>query len=218
MCSTYTVKVSRIALKSEDSDLELQMEEFEGRLHPGSNAPVVVKKNLKLKLTPMRFSMIPSWSAEPKVKFATHNARIESVTEKPAWKLPFQAQHCLVPLLAFYESVYAGPLAGHMIKFSHINDELLWAAGIFDFWKSPTAKEPGFFSFAILTREPSQFILDHGHDRSPIFIKGPSKSHWLDSLNKNPGDIVRDLLAESYYPELKVEVDRPLKPGWEKRI
>ncbi|MCC2678783.1 MAG: hypothetical protein K0R29_1359 [Pseudobdellovibrio sp.] len=223
MCSNYTVKVSRLTLKSENPELDLQMDEFNERLHPGGLAPVVVLQNSKQKVTPMRFSMIPSWSKEPKVKFATHNARIESITEKPAWRLPFQSQHCHVPVTAFYESVYTGPFAGNVIKFTHINDELLWSAGIFDFWKpqEPTAdpeqKDQGFFSFAILTREPSKFILDHGHDRTPIFVQGPQKSKWLNSVNKNPGDIVRDLLSEAYHPELKVEIERPLKPGWEKR-
>lgn len=224
MCSNYTVKVSRIALMRENPDLDLQMDDFEERLHPGGLAPVVVLKNARQKITPMRFSMIPSWSKEPKVKFATHNARIESVTEKPAWRLPFQSHHCHVPLTAFYESVYTGPLAGNIIKFTHINNELLWSAGIFDFWQPPpdgpqakSPNDPGFFSFAILTREPSKFILDHGHDRTPIFVPAPQKSKWLGSVNKNPGDIVRDLLAEAYHPELKVEIERPLKPGWEKR-
>jgi putative SOS response-associated peptidase YedK len=178
----------------------------------------VVLQNTKRKVTPMKFSLVPHWSAEPKVKFATHNARIETISEKPAWKVPFQSRHCLVPLSGFYESVYEGPLAGNVIQFKPKQGELLWAAGIFDFWQKPAAHDSGFFSFAILTREPSAFILDHGHDRTPIFVKSPPESGWLTNVNKNPGDIARDLIAEAYHPELIVEVDRPLKPGWEKRI
>ena len=195
----------------------MQTDGFDRHLHPAGEAPVVVLHNSKRKLTPMRFSLVPRWSTEPKVKFATHNARIESVTEKPAWRQPFQTQHCLVPMTAFYESVYEGPNAGHIVKFSHVEDQLLWAAGIFDFWEKPGSNEKGFFSFSILTREPSQFILDNGHDRTPIFIPGPLQTAWLSNINKNPGDIVRDLLAETYHPELKVEIERPLKPGWEKK-
>jgi putative SOS response-associated peptidase YedK len=123
-----------------------------------------------------------------------------------------------VPLSGFYESVYEGPLAGNIIRFSPKAGGLLWAAGIFDFWQNPQSEEKGFFSFAILTREPSSFILDHGHDRTPIFVKSPAHSNWLSNINKNPGEISRDLIAEYYHPELVVEVERPLKPGWEKRL
>jgi putative SOS response-associated peptidase YedK len=109
-------------------------------------------------------------------------------------------------------------LAGHIIKFSPKDGKLLWAAGIFDYWQKPQTNEPGFFSFAILTREPSSFILDHGHDRTPVFVKDPKTSGWLTNVNKSPGEIARELIAEAYHPSLNVEVDRPLKAGWEKRL
>ncbi len=138
----------------------------------------------------MSYSLVPSWSKEPKLKFATHNARIETITDKPTWKTPFQRQHCIVPLTSFFEFVYEGPLAGHMIEFKESSHSLLFAAGLFDHWTAPTPhqnnttqNQNSFFSFTIITTTPSKFILDHGHDRSPLFFKFCSR-HSMAQFKK----------------------------------
>lgn len=186
----------------------------EGLFLPYQKAPVIVSENqntpeIKYKITSMGFSLVPSWSKEAKVKFATHNARIESVLEKPTWKTPFLKQHCVIPISNFYESVYEGPLQGNVISFHKPHHELLFAAGLFDRWNES-------FSFSILTTEPTPFILEHGHDRCPIFLKLDQAKEWL-SLKDDGAKMQSFLLNEFEKPELDVSVHRPLKAGWEKR-
>lgn len=217
MCSNYTLNVRAIELQEFIGKSELEIADINQRFLPYQSAPVVVQlTDLSYKLVAMNFSLVPSWSKDAKVKFATHNARIETVTEKPTWKTPFLKQHCLVPMTGFYESAYEGPCAGHIIQFSEKKDHLLFAAGIYDQWKNPETKKVSQ-SFSILTTTPTAFIVDHGHDRSPIFlnesiakawlnVNGQSDRYWLDFLNE-----------QGVRPELKVSVDRALKPGWEKR-
>lgn len=222
MCAQFALKIeaNQFSLKHKIK-ISDQLTSIDARFLPYTNAPVIVKSGEEFKLTPMRFSLVPSWSSEPKVKFATHNARIESITDKPTWRVPFHSQHCLVPLTSFFESAYEGPEAGHIIRFSEQHDHLLFAAGIFDFWKSPqqdASAEKSFFSFSILTREPSQFILDHGHDRTPIFLKEETAFDWLSLINKDDSFIKKELLAHAYHPQLKVDIDRPLKAGWQKKF
>jgi putative SOS response-associated peptidase YedK len=143
MCAQFALKIesNKLSLKYKIK-ISDQLTTIDSRFLPHSIAPVIVADKTQNRLTPIRFSLIPSWSTEPKVKFATHNARIESITEKPTWKTPFQSNHCLVPLTSFYESVYEGPEAGNIIRFSDPQDELPLAAGIFDYWNDPktTAK------------------------------------------------------------------------------
>lgn len=201
MCSQYTAKY------------ETQTQ----RILPYRLGPVIVCDRGKRRTLPMSFSLVPSWSKEPKVKFATHNARIESITEKPTWKIPFQYQHCLVPMDGFFESVYEGPMAGNVIQFVPTHQKTLYAAGIFDYWKHPLDSAKNFFSYSVLTREPSNFILQHGHDRTPIFLNDTSAFDWLDLIKKDNEFIRSELLHNAVHPELKVEIDRPLKAGWEKR-
>lgn len=250
---------------------------IQARYLPYTVAPTIVlgRNADELKLVPMSFSLVPSWSKEPKVKFATHNARIETVIEKPTWKIPFQKNHCVIPMTGFFESAYEGPLAGHIIQFqskphtqpqfkpqpqsqlqphdihsqteglsqfqhqsqsqsqalpqmqsitlpdlqlsdSELPDsELMFAAGVFDCWKNPINNEK-MFSFAILTTTPTDFILKNGHDRSPIFLNFNSVAEWLE-LPKTKNNSLDFIKSHQYNPLLQVQIDRPLKPGWEKR-
>ena len=104
MCSQYALKVEAKTL-SEKYNVQIPalLSAIDERFLPYKTAPVIVRTNGFEKLTPMNFSLVPSWSKEPKVKFATHNARIETITEKPTWKIPFKKQHCVVPMTRFFE-------------------------------------------------------------------------------------------------------------------
>lgn len=216
MCSQFTVKLSKETLQALPLNNK-KLEDVSLNVLPSQQAPILVaqkKKSLEFKLTSMRFSLVPSWSKEAKVKFATHNARIETVLEKPTWKIPFLKQHCLVPLTSFYESVYTGPEAGHVIEFHQENKNLLWAAGIFDYWKA--SEQESFYSFSIVTTEPDSFIIEHGHDRSPLFLDLNSGLEWLQ-FYKTGTEQIEFLNLQRKKPELQVSLVRPLKSGWEKR-
>lgn len=216
MCAQFTLNtttaviVEDFRIKSTD-----EAETISERFLPYKKAPVIFLDK-EPKLVRMNFSLVPAWSKEPKVKFATHNARIESVTEKPTWRTPFDSKHCVVPMTGFYEAVYSGAEAGNVIQFHKPNNSILYSAGIYDFWKDKENPANSFYSFSILTTEPSPFIEEHGHDRSPIFLGLDSARSWL-SLKDSPKEMVNFLLKENQQPDFTVGLDRPLKAGWEKR-
>ena len=216
MCARFGLKIEADRLRDLGVSVHSSIQMLDEDYLPYKKAAVVVKTSDGLKLTPMSFSLVPSWSKEPKVKFATHNARIETITEKPAWRDSFANKHCLVPMTYFCESVYQGPHAGHVISFSRENPQLLFAAGIFDVWANPETKEQ-LYSFAIITKDPSAFILDNGHDRTPLFLNFEDGKEWLN-LRASEKEMVDFLLSKNVVPNLSVTRDRPLKPGWEKRI
>lgn len=217
MCSNYTLNVRDNELQELIGTSELKVAEINQRFLPYQSAPVVVRgSRASYQLASMNFSLVPSWSKEAKVKFATHNARIETVTEKPTWKVPFLKQHCLVPMTGFFESAYEGPHSGHIIQFSEKKDQLLVAAGIYDQWKNPETKKITH-SFSILTTTPTSFIMEYGHDRSPIFLNPARAKAWLDVNEQSDRFWLDYIISEGTRPELKVSIDRALKPGWEKR-
>lgn len=213
MCAQFSLQIAAEELRNLGIAISPTLEAIDERFLPYTKIPVIVQTPQGLKLTPMNFSLIPAWSKEPKVKFATHNARIETVAEKPAWREPFLSKHCLIPITNFFESVYEGPHAGHIISFGQ--SATLFAAGLFDVWVNPETKEP-LVSCAILTTEPSPFILENGHDRTPIFLNLEDGKTWL-TLRASEKEMVDFLLAKNIYPDLQVTRDRPLKSGWEKR-
>lgn len=219
MCAQFGLKVSANELRDLGIAVSPSLEGIEERFLPYTKAAVVVSTPQGLKLTAMNFSLVPAWSKEPKVKFATHNARIETVSEKPAWREPFLNKHCLILMSNFYESVYQGPHVGHIISFQPEN-KLLFAAGIFDVWTNPETNEQ-LFSCSILTTAPSPFILENGHDRTPIFLNFEDGKQWLNLRGSAGGtsekEMVDFLLSKNVYPDLQVSRDRALKSGWEKR-
>lgn len=196
------------------------------RVVPGQEAPVVLREGGRLVLKAMRFGLIPSWSREPKVKFATHNARLTgfderarretAIFEKPTWREAFRSRHCVVPISQFVEPIYSGDCAGNMVGFAPEGDEFLWAAGIWESWLSSATGEV-LESFAILTDAPLPLVQAMGHDRSPVFLGRNEIGEWLGSEGRDPRLILKQILEMRHLPSLRAGVDRPLAPGWERR-
>lgn len=186
------------------------------RILPHALALTLIQLDGQRRLTPMRFSLLPSWSKEKRVKFATHNARIETVLEKPTWKRPFLQHRCVIPMTDFIEPVYEGKFAGNMVAFHQKSSRLLLAAGIWETWKG---EDEIIESFAILTGEPDPFVAKSGHDRTPIFLsqQGPYLDQWLTEEESKPEDLFAALKKGKEELDLEITLDRPLRPGWEKR-
>lgn len=215
MCSNYNVSVRRKNLEDLGIKMPASLEDTDIRIWPYNNAPVIVKDDSGLRLVGMQFSLVPSFSDAPKVKYVTYNARLETVATKPAFKNAFKKMHCIAPMNGFYESVREGDFAGNVIQFKKKQDSpYLFAASIFDIWTNPEDKKQ-LFSYSILTSEPSQFIKDNGHDRTPIFLNFEDAKKWL-SLVDDPKAMTDFLNTKLVHPELDIEIDRPLKEGWDK--
>lgn len=200
MCAQYLIKANLRALQNFFALKDGENFEYPERIFPYSPAPVLTKNGI----VKMQYSLVPSWSKEPRVKFATYNARIETVVEKPTWKEPFKKNHCLVPISGFIESIDEGEFKGHMVEF--YGSDLLVAAGIYDQWTDKKSGEV-LESFAMLMTEPNDFIRTIGHDRQPIFLKEESARKWL-TLEEKPESMRNFLLSENFTPPLEVRSDR----------
>lgn len=221
MCSQYTLKVSlgdlyELFQIANDEQLDENYEN-PSRVLPYTKAPVLVYSNNKRKLEWMQFSLVPSWSKEAKNKFATHNARLESVDEKPTFRVPFVRQHCIIPMTGFVEAIYLNELAGNMVEFHPPEPKVLYAAGIWDEWVNKNTGEL-LRSFSIITSEPIPFVDKVGHDRSPLFLNGPAAVNWLKMENEKAPNLKGFLVKNRLEVPLSISVDRPMRPGWEKRI
>jgi len=195
------------------SEARIDIEEFYDQLIvPYRPAPVLVNGEMRI----MKFSMVPSWSKEPKVKFATHNARLESIDEKPTWKSVFTQRHCLVPMTDFIEPIYEGDFAGNMVAFSAKDDEIIYAAGVWDEWVNRETGEVTQ-SFAIITQDPPPFVASTGHDRCPVFLEKAAGDEWLRNIKSPPNTLKAFLQEKTHTPDFKAVKHRPMRPGWEKR-
>lgn len=221
MCAQFLIKAAV-------RDIELQFgpfiendwssaEQLDIRVVPYRRAPAVVAGPSGRILRSMNYSLIPSWSKEPKVRFATHNARLDTILEKPTWRKPFTKHRCLIPLTHFVEPIYLHQYAGNMVAFSPSQPHLLAAAGLYDQWVHMQTGEV-LFSCAIITDAPPTFVAATGHDRCPVFIQESAYEQWLNPQEHQVG-FLQNLLHESRSSiDFVAAVDRPMRPGWEKRI
>ena len=209
MCAQFEMKKSIAELERLMGVPVVEELEHSSRVLPHSQAVVVTKEGI----TVMNFSLTPSWSPESKVKYATYNARLETVAEKSTWKVPFAKYHCFVPMDAFIEPIYDGELGGNMISFE--SETLMYAAGIYDTWINKKTGEV-LESFAIITSEPSPFVRSIGHDRQPVFLDLESAKKWTNLTGK-ASEMQDFLVKHSLTPSLRTSIDRPLKSAKKKK-
>lgn len=220
MCAQYMVKGPARAIAERffaKISPELKEKIYDARIVPFGRAPVLVNRGQTRVLTEMRFHLTPAWSKEPKVKWATYNARLEDVETKASFKRAFKEKHCVVPINGFVEPIYKGEHAGFMVEFSRKDDLWLMAAGIFDEWVNPQSGEI-LESFSLLTDPPDDFVAKAGHDRQPIFIGPNHIGTWLENKHEKPDELREWLRGHREEQDFIVAHDRPMRPGWEKRI
>jgi putative SOS response-associated peptidase YedK len=72
---------------------------------PTTLIDVVIERDGKRELLPMRWGLIPSWWSKPlkEMKVATFNARAETVADKPVFRDAFKRTRCLIPASGYYE-------------------------------------------------------------------------------------------------------------------
>lgn len=214
MCAQFQVDQIKFQKALAIFELEFKETAWKKRILPHSVAPVILSKDEQYSIDLFEFSLIPVWAKE-RPKFSTHNARLETVLEKPTWKRPFLKNHCLIPLTTFIEPIYEGKFAGNMVKFEL--EKCAFVPAIYDHWKDNSTGEV-INSFSILTSKPGKFVKKTGHERSPIFIKQNKENfnNWFDVKNNDSNSFLK-LLDKQYEPKMKALIDRPMKPGWEKR-
>ena len=147
----------------------------------------------------MRWGLIPPWSAEVSSKYATFNARGESVADKPSFKHAwFKDQRCLIPALGYYE--WRTESGAKQPYFVHLQDSPMVFAGLFE----PARSESIPASCTVLTM-PSRGILEPLHSRMPVILPLDRARDWFaGSPAQADGILHQDHgLALQFYPVSK---------------
>lgn len=141
----------------------------------------------------MRWGMIPSWSSAFKSKYATFNARIETVDEKPSFRSAWKnAQTCLIPMAGYYE--WTGR-KGNKQPF-YITDRnvgIVVAAGLYEQWGDDE------LSCTMLTM-PANAELKNLHPRMPIMLNPDNAYKWLNGNCGKQQLTEQDVPNVIYYP------------------
>lgn len=126
----------------------------------------------------LRWGLVPTWAKSPDTGLKMINARLETVSERPAFRRAFERFRCLIVADGFYEwqAQPSGPKQPFRITRS---DEGLFAfAGLWSIWH----REDGstLRTCTILTR-PANSALASLHDRMPVILAPDGEAAWLDT-------------------------------------
>lgn len=132
----------------------------------------VVQRRVEL----ARWSLVPPWAREPRLKFPTFNARSEGVTEKPTWRGSVPSRRCLVPASGYFEWLSRG--SSKSPHFVHGAERLAFA-GLFSWWRAHD-EDDWLLTATILTMaaEPVPHMAAL-HDRLPVLLPRDWWSDWL---------------------------------------
>ena len=114
----------------------------------------------------MRWGLLPPWQKDTKLAFATINARLESVAEKPAFRGAWKQRRALVPASGYYEwPVIDGKKRPHWI---HLADAPVMLFG--GVWESRSDGAGGaLLTYSIVTRAADP-VIRSVHDRMPLIL------------------------------------------------
>ena len=143
--------------------------------NPSNYIPVIrADADGTLQLTHMQWWLLPFWSKEPRIKYSTFNARVESVAKSSSFKEPFKYRRCLIPARGWYE--WQDLPGGKQPWFFHAADGgILAFAGIWDRWKRDGEI---IESCAIIVGDPDPTV-GAVHDRQPFVIAKENQAAWL---------------------------------------
>ena len=188
MCTNYRRTKGYAQLRDDFSQLRLPLIspspevapnlEPQWEIRPTVNAVVLRPLTKGVELAQLRWGLIPSFhrGAVKDWKFATVNARAETVATQRFYREPFRQRRCLIAGEGWVEwkgegkpkpKFYIEPRGGEPICF----------AGIWD--RCDTADVGLVESFSMVTQPPG--ALNAVHDRAPVVLRQPDCVRWLDT-------------------------------------
>ncbi len=119
-----------------------------------------------------RFGLVPSWAKDRSHQANMINARVETVSEKPAYRELAGTRRCVLPVSGFYEwEAVAGARYKQPWYVARVDEEPMMLAGLWDRWAGGTHQSEVIDSFTLLTTEARGFMASM-HHRMPVVLGG----------------------------------------------
>jgi putative SOS response-associated peptidase YedK len=167
---------------------------LERRPETSLNIPVIVRHKGGNECRLMHWGLIPHWTGDPSIGNRMINARAETLTELPSFKLLVDRHRCIIPADGFYEWRKEGKRKVPMWVYLK-NRQSFGFAGLWDVWRKPDGKRVE--SFTIITTEPNELVRPI-HNRMPVILRPEDEEQWLDA-SRTPFVKAKSLLKP--YPE-----------------
>jgi putative SOS response-associated peptidase YedK len=162
---------------------------------PGQMVPVIIA-NSPRRIVLMRWGLIPHWAKDEKTAYKMINARVETLTQRPAFRGLLSHNRALIPACGYYEWKAEG--RDKTPYYIHPQREAFVAfAGLYDVWMNPTGE--ALYSFTIITTEADPFMA-RLHHRMPVVLKRDLEHEWLDPEITSPSEVLGILKRSAGVP------------------
>lgn len=145
-----------------------------------SKTPVITDE-LRGEIQMYHWGLIPHWAKDDKIKKSTLNAKIETASEKPAFRDAVN-NRCLVIADGYYEWQWRDSKGKEKQKYliTPRDQEIFAFAGIYSSWRNPLTNEQ-VNSFSILTTEANELMneIHNNKKRMPVVLKAEDRETWL---------------------------------------
>jgi putative SOS response-associated peptidase YedK len=169
---------------------------------PSQEIAVIIHHEDARHIGKRRWGLVPFWAKDSSIGSRLINARVETLSAKPAFKAALKHRRCLIPANGFYEwQGRAGQKQPYYLCLP--SGEPFAFAGLYEVWEdraAPAGAGP-YKSCVIITMDASDSVKDI-HHRMPLILKPEAYDAWLDPENKDPGGL-EELLRTQYVKELK---------------
>lgn len=189
------------------------------RFYPGGYAPILLRDPATGEriVVPARFRCrIPGWTVQDeRAKPGSYCARKDTL--RTVWRNLFGRNHALIVASRFYEAVDLHQLQrrelapgeralSQEISFTPEPEQEMLLACLWRYVEE-TPEEPGFYSFALITRDPPPEVAAAGHDRCVIAIRPENVDAWLHPDPNHLGDqlAILENPIDAYYQHELVE-------------
>ena len=133
-----------------------------------------------------RWGLVPSWAKDASVGNRLLNARVESLTEKPAFKKAAANRRCLVPADGWYEWAKRLDSPGKQPYFVTPQDgSVLAFAGLYEVWGRGDAR---LYTCGVVTA-PATGALTEIHERMPLVLPHDRWAAWLDPAREDVAEL-----------------------------
>lgn len=133
-------------------------------------------------LVALRWGLVPPWAKDLKTGYTMINARVETVSTKPAFRSAFKYRRCLIPADGYYEWQALG--SRKQPYHIHRQDGDLFAfAGLWEHWQEETEQVVESCTILVTAANDSLRPL---HDRMPVILEPEDYDRWLDPEAHDP--------------------------------
>jgi putative SOS response-associated peptidase YedK len=140
----------------------------------------------------LRWGLVPTWAKGPDTGLKMINARVETVSERAAFRRAFERYRCLIIADGFYEwqRQAVGPKQGFHI--TRAGGGPFAFAGLWSIWHDDGNDGRTLRTCTILTTAANPAIASL-HDRMPVILAPGNEAAWLDQ--SRPPESLRELLT-----------------------